>query len=90
MTGLLVALTITEIVLVVLVLAAYLVAIARSLRRTAILLGKVAFGVRAIETQSRTIGSTVPVINDRLTAVSAALAELTHLASAGPAEGAGR
>jgi hypothetical protein len=51
MTALLVTLTIVEIALVAVVLVYYLARVAASLRRTAVLLGKVAFGVRAIETQ---------------------------------------
>ncbi len=74
--------SVLEIALVVAVLVGYLVAVARSLRRTAILLGKVAFGVRAIETQCEMIGAHVPTLNDRLTGVSGALAELAALADA--------
>ena len=87
MTALLIVLTIAEIVAVLAVLVFYLVAIARSLRRTAITLGKVAFGVRAIETQCETIGSTVPPLNARLRGVSTALADLAALA--GSAAGGG-
>lgn len=80
MTALLVALTIVEIVAVVVVLVVYLVAIAASLRRTAGMLAKVSFGVRAIETQCQAIGPAVGTINERLTVVSHALAGLTRLA----------
>lgn len=80
MKALLVVLTLIEVALVVGVLVYYLVAIARSLRRTAELLGKVAFGVRAIETQCGAIGPSVTSINERLTAISAAVARLTSLA----------
>lgn len=82
MTPLLIVLTIVEIVAVLVVLVVYLVAISRSLGRTSITLGKVAFGVRAIETQTQTIGTTVPVLNQRLHGVSAALADLAALANA--------
>ncbi len=85
MTALLVALTIVEIALVVGVLVYYLVRIAASLRRTSVLLGKVAFGVRAIETQTRVIGPSVLTVNDRLTRVASALADLTRLADAAAA-----
>jgi uncharacterized protein YoxC len=81
MTALLIVLTIAEIVAVLAVLVIYLVAIARSLRRTATTLGKVAFGVRAIETQCETIGAAVPPLNARLHGVSTALADLAALAS---------
>lgn len=82
MTALLVTLTIIEIVLVVLVLVYYLLRIAASLRRTSVLLGKVAFGVRAIETQCEVIGPSVVKINEQLTGVAQALNDLTELADA--------
>ena len=82
MTGLLVTLTIIEIVLVVVVLVYYLMRVAASLRRTSTLLGKVAFGVRAIETQTKVIGPSVLTVNDQLTGVANALADLTDLADA--------
>ena len=87
MTALLVTLTIAEIVLVVFVLVYYLVRIAASLRRTSTLLGKVAFGVRAIETQCNVMGPSVVQVNGQLGGVAAALADLTQLAetAAGPA-----
>lgn len=82
MTALLVTLTVVEIVLVVVVLVYYLARIAGSLRRTSVLLGKVAFGVRAIETQCSVIGPSVVTVNGQLGGVAAALADLTHLAQA--------
>lgn len=80
MKALLVVCTLLEIALVVGVLVYYLVAIARSLRRTSMLLGKVAFGVRAIETQCGAIGPSVTTINERLSTISGALGALTGLA----------
>jgi uncharacterized membrane protein len=87
MTGLLVTLTIVEIVLVLVVLVYYLLRVAASLRRSSVLLGKVAFGVRAIETQTQVIGPSVLKVNEQLGAVADALADLTGLAdaAAGPA-----
>ncbi len=87
MTALLVTLTVVEIVLVAVVLVYYLARIAASLRRTATLLGKVAFGVRAIETQTQVIGPSVVKVNGQLGGVADALAALTNLAdaAAGPA-----
>jgi hypothetical protein len=87
MTALLVTLTIVEIALVLVVLVYYLLRIAASLRRTSVLLGKVAFGVRAIETQCSVIGPSVLTVNDQLAGVRGALADLTELAdaAAGPA-----
>ncbi|MDP9444919.1 MAG: hypothetical protein M3P83_11465 [Actinomycetota bacterium] len=80
MTALLVVLTLVEIALVAVVLVVYLVAIARSLRRTATLLAKVSFGVRAIESQCAPIGPSVTRINEQLTGISAALGQLATLA----------
>lgn len=85
MRPLLVVLSVVEVLLVVVVLVYYLLAIARSLRRTAGYLAKVSFGVRAIETQCAPVGPSVVAINERLTGVAAALEGLTALA-AGPSD----
>jgi hypothetical protein len=82
-TALLITLTIIEIVAVAGVLVVYLLVIAGSLRRTAVLLGKVTFGVRAIETQCSSIGPSVLAVNGKLSGIAAALADLTALAGAG-------
>ncbi len=82
MTALLVTLTLVEIVLVALVLVYYLCRIAGSVRRTSTLLGKVSFGVRAIETQCNVIGPSVLKVNDQLIGVAAALDDLAALANA--------
>ncbi len=82
MTALLIVLTIVEIVLVVGAIGYFLVRIAASLRRTSVLLGKVAFGVRAIETQCEVIGPAVTTVNGQLEGISDALAQLTDLADA--------
>jgi len=80
MRALLIVLTVVEILAVVLVLVFYLVAIARSLQRTATLLGKVSFGVRAIETECAPIGPVVTTMNGQLEAIAGALAAVTGLA----------
>lgn len=80
MTALLVVLTILEIVIVAAVLVYYLIRIGASLRRSAVLLGKVAFGVRAIETQCSSIGPSVVKVNGQLVGVADALDTLTGLA----------
>lgn len=80
MTALLTVLTILLVAIVIVVLASYLVAIARSLRRTAGFLGKVSFGVRAIEAETAAIGPGVTRINEQLSAISAGLVALTGLA----------
>jgi hypothetical protein len=89
MTALLTVLTIAEIVVVVVVLVYYLLRIAASLRRTSVLLGKVAFGVRAIETQCSSIGPSVLTVNDQLHGISAALSDVTELAHARAADASG-
>jgi len=81
-TALLVTLTLLEIVAVAAVLVYFLVRIAASLRRTAVLLGKVSFGVRAIETQCGSIGPSVTTVNSQLAGIVDALAALTELAGA--------
>jgi len=81
-TALLVTLTLVEIALVALVLVYYLCRVAGSLRRTSTLLGKVAFGVRAIEAQCNVIGPSVLTVNDQLVGVAAALDDLAALANA--------
>ncbi len=87
MRSLLITLTVLEIVLVAAVLVYYLIRIAASLRRSAVALGKVAFGVRAIETQCQVIGPSVLQVNDQLAVIAGALADLGELATAaaGPA-----
>ena len=92
MTALLVTLTVVEILLVAGVLVYYLARIAGSLRRTSVLLGKVSFGVRAIETQCAVIGPSVVTVNGQLTTIAGALADLTRLAdgAAGAAPTAAR
>jgi len=81
MTALLVVLTILEILVVVAVLVFFLVAIARSLRRTTALLAKVSFGVRAIESQCAPIGPSVLTVNSQLAGIAAALGTVTGLAN---------
>jgi len=86
MTALLVVLTIHEIVIVAAALVFYLLRITGSLRRTSTLLGKVSFGVRAIETQCSSIGPGVVKINDQLVGIAGALDDLAGLADARTAE----
>lgn len=73
MRTVLVILTVAEILVVVVVLAAYLIAISRSLSRISDNLGKVSFGVRAIETQTSSIGPSVVRANEQLTTIAGAL-----------------
>lgn len=76
----LIVLSVLEIVVFLVAVAAYLVAVERSLHRTSTLLGKVAFGVRAIEKQTEPIGPGVTRINGQLAQVAAALDGLATLA----------
>jgi hypothetical protein len=86
MTALLVTLTVVEIALVIGVLAVYLALISRRLRVVSTYLGRLAFGVRAVETQTASIGPSVVRINKTLQEIDAALgplAEKAHTAAAG-------
>lgn len=87
MQRLLVTLTVVEILALAIVLVVYLVAIARSLRRTSATLGKVSFGVRAIEVQALPIGPGVTRINGQLTTIAGALDGLAGLAEAAAPNG---
>lgn len=80
MRTLLVVLTVLEIVLVLGVLLTYLVLIRESLRRTAKLLAKVAFGVRAIERQMQPVPDHVDRVNGSLERLAAALPGLNDAA----------
>lgn len=82
MTTLLVILTVAEVTVFVAVVAAYLIAIARSLNRTSGYLGKVTFGVRAIERQAEPIGPGVTRINEQLATIAGALDGVADLAEA--------
>jgi hypothetical protein len=85
MTALLVTLTVLEIALVVGVLATYLVLIDRRLRVVSTYLGKIAFGVRAVESQTASIGPSVVHINKTLTEIDSTLGPLTDKANAAAA-----
>lgn len=80
MTKLLVVLTVAEVVVVVAVLAYYLVQLTREARGISATLGRVAFGVRAVESQTRSIGPGVLRINSLLAEIEAALGPLAEKA----------
>lgn len=80
MTRLLVVLTVAEVVLVVAVLAYYLIQLTREARGISATLGRVAFGVRAVESQTRPIGPGVLRINSLLAEIEAALGPLADKA----------
>ena len=73
----LIAATIGEVLLLVAVLAGYLIAIAETLRRVSATLGKITFGVRAIETQTQPLGPRIGEVNEALEQVAGALATAT-------------
>lgn len=88
MTALLVTLTVVEIALVIGVLAIYLMLIIRRLRAVSTVLGKVAFGVRAVDTHTASIARSVPRINSTLKEIHTALGPLVEKAdSAATAKG---
>lgn len=72
-TTLLITLTVIEIVALVVVLAAYLIAVARRLRSIADTLAKITFGVRAVEAQVGVIGPGVTKVNQTLGEIAGAL-----------------
>ena len=80
MTTALVILTVVEVVIVLGVLAIYLVLIDRHLRVISAYLGKLAFGVRAVETQTNPIGPSVLRINATLREIDAALRPIAEKA----------
>ncbi|MDQ4131161.1 MAG: hypothetical protein M3133_09285 [Actinomycetota bacterium] len=65
MRALFIALTVLEAGVFLAVVVAYLVRTARSLQAISRLLGKVAFGVRAIESQTAPIGPTITRLNQQ-------------------------
>ena len=69
----LIVVTVVEVGLLVLVLAAYLLWIARSLRTVARTLGLVTFGVRAIEKQTEPLGPVLKDINTGLEQIAGML-----------------
>ena len=76
MRTLLVVLTVFEILLAVVVIAVYLIRIAGHLNSISANLAKVAFGVRAIESQTAVIGPAATRLNEELEAITGALPEI--------------
>ena len=75
MKTVLIIVTLVEVALLVVVLAAYLIAIAGVLRKVSSTLGLITFGVRAIETQTEPIGPRLRDINAALEQVADALGQ---------------
>jgi len=82
MRTLLITLSVVEILLVIGALAYYLIQISKSLHNTSRFLGKITFGVRAVETQCSTIGPSVTKINEQLVTISGAVAGVADRAEA--------
>ncbi|MFP5299002.1 MAG: hypothetical protein ACLGHL_08455 [Actinomycetota bacterium] len=80
MTTLLVLLTVLEIVIVLAVLATYVILITREARSISTTLGRVAFGVRAVNSQTSVIGPSVVKINQTLAEIEAALGPIAEKA----------
>jgi hypothetical protein len=80
----LIVVTLVEVLLLVVVLAGYLIAIAATLRNISKTLGLVTFGVRAIETQTASIGPNVLAVNAALEQVAGALHDVVGDQSATP------
>lgn len=80
MTIAIIAVSVAEMAVFFTVLAVYLIAIDRRLRGVSATLGKVAFGVRAVESQTGPIGSAVLRINATLRDIVAALGPLADKA----------
>ena len=80
MLQLVIALSVLEGVIVITVLALYLVSILRSLRKSVSFAAKIAFGVRAIETQVGSVGPSVTSLNRTLSEIAAALPRVAEKA----------
>jgi hypothetical protein len=80
-TALLVALTALEAALAIAVLAVYLVLVDRHLRVISTDLGKISFGVRAVDSQTAPIGPSVLRVNATLAAIEEALGEIAQKAA---------
>ena len=76
MNTVLIVLTLVEVLLLVVVLAGYLIAIAARLRNISKTLGLVTFGVRAIESQTASIGPSLTAVNGALGQVADALQDV--------------
>lgn len=71
--GLLTFLTVVEIVALVVVLAIYLIVVAKQLRSIASTLAEVTWGARAVERQLQAVGSNVGQMNSALEDIAATL-----------------
>lgn len=81
MTSLQIALTLIDIVSLVVVLVYFLNRIARQLYSISATLGKITFGVRAVETQCAVIGPATDIINANLSEAARHLTKSADLCS---------
>ena len=72
--------TVIEIAALLLVLVAYLAAIGKRLQSISNTLGTTAFGVRAVETQTSSIGPSVVALNEELEAIVGGLPDIAEKA----------
>ncbi len=72
--------TVVEIAAIALVLAGFLAKIGNQLTSISNTLGKIAFGVRAVETQCAVIGPATDRLNGELTETATGLGEVAQLA----------
>ena len=86
MTTALVVLTVLEVLVVVAVLATYLILLTKRLANVSKYLGKIAFGVRAVETQTGVIGPSVLRINQTLREIEGALGPIAEKAQRAAAD----
>ncbi len=82
MLQLMIVLTMVEVTLALAVLVIYLILILRSLRKSTSYAAKIAFGVRAIETQAGQIGPAVVRLNETLEQITGALPGIAAKAEA--------
>lgn len=73
--GTLVTLSVVEILLLVAVLALFLLLLTRRLRQVVDSLARIAFGVRAVETQVGLVSPATTEVNERLAELTRAVAE---------------
>ena len=73
-------LTVLDIVVFVAVLGYFLAKVARQLNSISANLGKITFGVRAVESETSTIGKAVPRLNQALSEVAAGLDQAASMA----------
>ena len=78
----LIILSVVEILIFVSALSYYLIRISKSLTNASTFLAKVTFGVRAIETQTSSIGPSVVKVNGQLATIAGALDGIASQAEA--------